>query len=351
MARILVIDHDTVQQLLTARALQGAGHETLVASESDRGFALIHTERPDVVVSAVVMPGLNGFQLATALRADPAIAHTPLLLLSTLSDRVQMRVGMTSGADDYLSKPYSAQELVDAVAALLRRHAVRADTGRQQHQQAFAAALREPDKTMPASLEVLSAGAVPWLNAVDRHGLLVLSNATVLLTNLFGALGEDSVGSGMLVEMFRAARDSLYKMGAIAVLPYGAEVVAVFDAHQYGTMESGISDAIEAAMALRRAAQTTRGADASDSPLVVALACGEVTIAVLSKRSGDASCTILPGATVAHALALREFARQMGWQVGVYQDALSRSADPSARIGRALLLNGAPVSELLPLEA
>jgi two-component system phosphate regulon response regulator PhoB len=69
------------------------------------------------------MPRMNGYQLVAAVRAEPSICTTPVMLLTSLGGRAQVRAGMTAGADDYLAKPFSTHELLARMRAVLRRKA------------------------------------------------------------------------------------------------------------------------------------------------------------------------------------------------------------------------------------
>jgi len=66
------------------------------------------------------MPGTNGYQFLSMLRADPLLCAVPVIMLTSLAERAQVRAGMTAGADDYLPKPFQPLELLDAVDALLK---------------------------------------------------------------------------------------------------------------------------------------------------------------------------------------------------------------------------------------
>jgi CheY-like chemotaxis protein len=76
---------------------------------------------PDVVISDVSMPEMDGFELLEAIRGDRALAAMPVMLLTALDDRASMRRGMTAGADDYLAKPFTRVELLDALQGLLKK--------------------------------------------------------------------------------------------------------------------------------------------------------------------------------------------------------------------------------------
>jgi CheY-like chemotaxis protein len=130
MPLIVVMDDDASTRVLVAAVLRKEGYDVLAAEDGAQGLALIREHRPDLVVSDVQMPHLDGFGVLEAVRADEKITTTPIILLTSLQDRVHMRQGMTTGADDYLTKPFAPQELRDAVntqlSKLVRAEAVQA---------------------------------------------------------------------------------------------------------------------------------------------------------------------------------------------------------------------------------
>ncbi|MGE4243910.1 response regulator transcription factor [Ramlibacter sp.] len=127
MATVMVIDDDRLQRTAAAYALGKSGHDVIEAGDGAEGMRLAAERRPDLVVCDVVMPEVNGYQFLAWLRNEPELARTPLILLTSLAERSQVRLGMTSGADDYITKPYSFAELREAVDSLLRRQAPQAE--------------------------------------------------------------------------------------------------------------------------------------------------------------------------------------------------------------------------------
>jgi DNA-binding response OmpR family regulator len=119
MARILLIDDDRALLDVLSMAMEDEGHRCLVASDGREGLTLIGREQPDVVVSDVNMPRLDGFALCKELRAQGN--HVPLVLLTSRDSEIDEALGLDLGADDYVTKPFSTRVLTSRIAALLRR--------------------------------------------------------------------------------------------------------------------------------------------------------------------------------------------------------------------------------------
>lgn len=128
MARILLIDDDASLLDGLALAVEDAGHEVLTAPDGARGWALATDREPDLVISDVNMPGLDGFSLCRKLRE--AGSDVPIVLLTARDNEIDEALGLELGADDYISKPFSTRIVLARVAALLRRQALRSGGGR-----------------------------------------------------------------------------------------------------------------------------------------------------------------------------------------------------------------------------
>ncbi|MEZ0388870.1 MAG: response regulator transcription factor [Verrucomicrobium sp.] len=121
MPCILIIEDETRTRDNLAVILGMEGYQTLTAAQGAEGLKLARTKVPDLILCDVTMPELDGFQVLTALRADAVTSAIPFIFLTAKSDRADHRTGMTLGADDYLSKPATAEEVLDAVESRLIR--------------------------------------------------------------------------------------------------------------------------------------------------------------------------------------------------------------------------------------
>lgn len=119
MSRILVVEDEYAMRRALEDTLRAAGYRVLVAADGEEGLKRAAEEKPDLVLLDVMLPRLDGFEVAAALRRLGT--DQPILMLTakgTVEDRVQ---GLDAGADDYLVKPFSTDELLARVRALLRR--------------------------------------------------------------------------------------------------------------------------------------------------------------------------------------------------------------------------------------
>jgi serine/threonine protein kinase/CheY-like chemotaxis protein len=123
MARILVVDDDEALRGWLYAILRNDAHEVLALDSGEQLFAQLQGGVPDLLLLDVLLPGANGMQIVQRLRAEPATASLPVILITSLDPRRYMRQGMELGADDFLVKPLSAPEVIKAVNARLERHA------------------------------------------------------------------------------------------------------------------------------------------------------------------------------------------------------------------------------------
>jgi DNA-binding response OmpR family regulator len=117
--RVLIIDDEPNIVISLEFLLKRAGLEVRVARDGEAGLSKLRELRPDLVVLDVMMPKLDGFEVLKAVRADPAIADTRVLMLTAKTREAEQQRGLALGADAYMAKPFSTHELVDQVMALL----------------------------------------------------------------------------------------------------------------------------------------------------------------------------------------------------------------------------------------
>jgi DNA-binding NarL/FixJ family response regulator len=195
---ILLIEDEETMRCLTATALELEGFTVHQAADGAAGIEAARHHRPDLILCDVMMPGIDGYQVLATLRADPALCHVPFIFLTAKGEKNDLRQGMVSGADDYLTKPVALNDLLEAIRARLARHAERA---RKQPDFSSTAPLRALGLTEKES-EVLL-----WVAQGKSNGevglILGISEATVKkhLENIFGKLGVEKRGAASLIAL------------------------------------------------------------------------------------------------------------------------------------------------------
>ena len=119
--RILVVDDDHSIVKVISSYLEKAGFQVLPAYDGEMALHQIRRERPDLVVLDLMMPNRSGWDVTRIVRTDPALAATPIIMLTARVEDTDKIVGLELGADDYITKPFNTQEVVTRVKALLRR--------------------------------------------------------------------------------------------------------------------------------------------------------------------------------------------------------------------------------------
>jgi CheY-like chemotaxis protein len=116
---ILVADDSMTILAMVSSRLERAGYDVVTAARGDEALRLVEENRPRLVLLDVEMPGLDGVEVARRIRADEALAGTFIVLLTSLSEASEVATGMAAGADAYLTKPFSPQDLQTQVEQLI----------------------------------------------------------------------------------------------------------------------------------------------------------------------------------------------------------------------------------------
>lgn len=181
--RIVLADDNADMRNYVAGLLSKAGYEVLPASDGVEAMALIANNQPDLVLSDVMMPRLDGIGLTKALRAKPETAHLPIVLLSARVGEEAEAEGLAGGADDYVTKPFVSRELIARVDAAITRSAERSR-------------LLRDARAATAQLELV-ANALPGLVAyVDANQRFRFNNKA--FEDWFNHRREDITGRTML---------------------------------------------------------------------------------------------------------------------------------------------------------
>ncbi|HXH84346.1 MAG TPA: response regulator transcription factor [Candidatus Tectomicrobia bacterium] len=120
MTALLIEDDARLASLVTEYL--GRHHvQVTVAADGDRGLAALRRSPVDLVLLDVMLPGVDGFEVCRRIRAEPAMAGVPIIMLTARGEDVDRIVGLELGADDYLAKPFNPRELLARIRAVLRR--------------------------------------------------------------------------------------------------------------------------------------------------------------------------------------------------------------------------------------
>lgn len=124
MVRILIVEDEEAIRSSLIDMLELAEHDVIVADDGDIGLNLAQQELPDLIISDIMMPNMDGYALFEAIKSDLSTAHIPFIFLTALASYDDVREGMNLGADDYLTKPFDYKQLTKAVNARLNKHAI-----------------------------------------------------------------------------------------------------------------------------------------------------------------------------------------------------------------------------------
>lgn len=121
MSKILIVDDDPVIQRLASNLISREGHEVITANNGVEGVTKFKNAKPDVVISDVLMPEMDGYELCAKIRSLPEGRQVPILLMTSLDSVEQKIKGFDAGADDYIIKPFDPREFVARLGILVRR--------------------------------------------------------------------------------------------------------------------------------------------------------------------------------------------------------------------------------------
>ncbi|MCS4489485.1 MtrAB system response regulator MtrA [Corynebacterium sp. ES2794-CONJ1] len=115
--KILVVDDDPAISEMLSLVLEAEGFDSVVVNDGAQAVDTCYRENPDLILLDLMLPGMNGIDICRAIRQDSAV---PIVMLTAKTDTVDVVLGLESGADDYIPKPFKAKELVARVRARLR---------------------------------------------------------------------------------------------------------------------------------------------------------------------------------------------------------------------------------------
>lgn len=119
MTKILVVDDEPNIVRLVSFSLARHGYEVLEATDGPAGIELAISELPDLILMDVMMPGMTGLEAVERLKAEPATAQIPVVMLSARSQHYEQQQGLECGAEKYICKPFTPRALVEAVTEMV----------------------------------------------------------------------------------------------------------------------------------------------------------------------------------------------------------------------------------------
>jgi len=199
MKRILVIEDQPVMRRNIQTILEMEGFEVVAADNGKKGLEAAGKNPPDLILCDVMMPEMDGYGVLSALRQDQRTATIPFIFLTAKGEKTDLRTGMNLGADDYLAKPVSSEELIAAIGA--RFHRQHAHDQHLERELSDAHGFK-PDFASAKPLEKLGltereAEVLLWVAQGKSNGdiaiILGMAEATVKrhLSNLFPKLGVE----------------------------------------------------------------------------------------------------------------------------------------------------------------
>lgn len=120
MAKVLVIEDDPQIAMIVQIKLKNNGFDVVIAKDGGAGLAAAKEQRPDMILLDVMIPVMDGYQVLRAVRSDPDLQHTPVIMLTAKGQERDILAGFKDGATDYIVKPFSPSEVVARVQRLIQ---------------------------------------------------------------------------------------------------------------------------------------------------------------------------------------------------------------------------------------
>ena len=354
MPLIVVTEDDAGTRMLVGSVLRKDGYQVLLAENGAQGLAMAEQSKPDLVISDVQMPEMNGFEMLAALRAKPHLASIPVILLTSLQERAHMRLGMNTGADDYITKPFHPAELREAVAAQLNKREISRAMQNLAVDAAVQTALAEQKHKLAKLYEqrLLKELRERWPTGEGDEGDTRLAGATVLFVDMphYAEMAE-KLSAAELSELVRrfynSVGDTVHLFGARHMQFVGDGLLAVFaEEADTRSVNHGLR-AARAALGLIDSAHRLRHYQEKEFPerglprfeVNVALHSGPVTLTRVHEPLHNNISQVLPvGDAVVTAMQLQKQAHLMGWTIAATMPML-RSVTGAVRIGSRTLVD------------
>ncbi len=342
---VLVVDDDEVVRNSIIRCLTLEGIHLVSAANGRLGLEMAMQIKPDVVISDVNMPEMDGFELLEAIRNDTGLASTQVMLLTTRGTRDSMRLGMTLGADDYLVKPFTDVELLNALEGLIKKNF--------RIQGAIAAAqTAQEERLRRAYSDSLGGGnsfgkfeLAPPVGAVAEPVI----QATVLFSGIldFTSLAEKLTTAEvaeLLSEYFERIHEPVRRNGGQYLRQLGDGLMAVFpDSADEAVPVPAAGRAVAAALGIVLATNVFRWqlerrfADRGLPPMTVGIGLHAGEVAICRPDSLQSKEVIPTGDAINTAARLQSASKQLGWLI-VASSTVLQQAGPNVQTGAATSL-------------
>ena len=171
---VLIAEDSRIQARMLTRRLEEAGHTVRWGENGALALALARERRPDIIVSDIEMPEMTGYEFCKAAKSDPALKSVPFILLSTLSDPIDIIRGLDAGADNYVTKPYEPDYLLGRMTALLATPLAAADEAESATLEVSLAG--QKFRVKAGRQQVLNLLVSTFENAVTKNQELVVAN-------------------------------------------------------------------------------------------------------------------------------------------------------------------------------
>jgi serine/threonine-protein kinase PpkA len=362
MHRILVVDDEEGIRKNIERLLTLEGYEVATAPNGQHGLIIARSMLPDIVITDINMPVMDGFAMLDAIRHHAELAGCIVIMLTAADERDSMRRGMRLGADDYLTKPFRREELLDAIHSQLKKLA---RLNREKANAVAHATVLTEEKTRELFMEQFAGNSTPnsgfpsvsahpitghALNAAGHDQVTLNVNATVMFADIrnFTTMAE-RLSATELAQLL----GQYFDLACRPVVAHGGSHLKMLGDGLLALFEEGASDAehedthayraLSAAMGLQAAiVEFRRGVDAQYSPrglpafdVGIGLHSGEVMLSRLG-GAGSPEITAL-GDSVNIASRLQASGKELGWSVVASMDT-AQLAGIKLQIGRQELI-------------
>jgi sigma-B regulation protein RsbU (phosphoserine phosphatase) len=170
---VVIAEDSRIQATMLRRWLEAAGHRVRWGETGAQALALVRERRPDVIVSDIEMPEMTGYELCKAVKEDPVLRSIPFILLSTLSDPIDIIRGLDAGADNYVTKPYKPDYLLGRMRSLL---ATPLGDAADPHAELHVTIAGQTFRVQPGRQQVLNLLVSTFENAVAKNQELMVAN-------------------------------------------------------------------------------------------------------------------------------------------------------------------------------